>query len=311
MTVTPPFPVSTLGVPAEYVRGVVADSLLPGVIDPTSFAITTPASNKISIYPGWAVIPSSYGGGSYYVRSDAAIVRTTSPPASGNVRVDQVIAFVRDDTLDGSGYADWDIRLFTGGEVALAQSDPAELNYRSGAALDATLPASSIRLADLYVTTSGVTVCDRRPWARGAFVRQNITNAAGNGWTLGLAPLVSGFGNPFYIECQGILPLRLNLNCVLLEPSGGDKDILLYPVIDGVAADLAGTGPVAFRLALGEQRMLVMSWDLNVSAGRHKIVWNGISNPAGAFVIGNTASTYWYQCSIEELLNFEDSYNDF
>lgn len=194
-------------------------ALQEGVLGSGDFKVTqdTGSNMQIKSAAGQAYIAVDTGSlnGLSHAYSDAIETRSVSSSNGTNPRIDQVILRYNDTAIGtGSGNSPT-IEVLTGTATAGAQAaTPGAAGYRAGAA---ALPADAIRLADVLVPAASAAVTtanivDRRPWARGAFVRLSRTSgnvaapvAASSG-----ATAIDSAGLLPRIECSGV-PLRLSL----------------------------------------------------------------------------------------------------
>src|ERR1044072_1613218 len=145
-----------------------------GVFGDTDFLVAPSSAMTLSVAAGDAMIQASHptlsNRGLYHVNSDASEPITIPTSSPSNPRLDQIVLVVSDPSYDPA--------LITSGPTIQVVQGTATaappLNNRTGAA--ATLPPSSLRLADVLVpagatTISAAQIRDRRPWARGNFKR--------------------------------------------------------------------------------------------------------------------------------------------
>lgn len=123
-----------------------------GVLDPGDLAVTasaTPDAN-VNVAAGVALIAGTTSAlqGTYLGRNDGSVVVPIAANASGNPRVDLVVARVRDSQYDGGGDDDWVITTVQG-TPAPSPSAPAT-------------PASAVSLATVAVANgfSAITSAD-------------------------------------------------------------------------------------------------------------------------------------------------------
>lgn len=167
--------VTAPGFNAVDIRRAISALAQEGVVAATDFKVSqdTGANMRVSVALGEALVTgdSVLHQGEYYCRLAAADNTLDVPAADGaNPRIDQIVLEVKDDIHDGSGLSQQRLRTVAGTPTA-----GATLANRNGAA---ALPSSCLRLADVLVPAASAAVTtanilDRRPWARGAFVRMS------------------------------------------------------------------------------------------------------------------------------------------
>lgn len=271
-----------------------------GVIGATDLKVSqrSTGANKtvdIAIGDGWVKGSFTARQGLYHVYNDAVVNLTVPDNASGNPRVDQVIAKVND-TTDGGGIAD-------SAEFQLLQGTPtagATLDNAAGTTSRAALPVSALRIAE-FVTASGFTsitdgiIRDRRPWARGAHVaitHANTTDLTFSQTTFGS---VWTWASP-RIECTGN-PIRISVSCTVLN-SNTTGYAQFAPAVDGVADALLQRW--FWSLSTGQIATPFFSWVVTPSAGSH--LFDVFARMTGGNAIVYRSSNGLPQLMIEEIL---------
>lgn len=144
-------------------------SIQPGVWDPTDYQVIqrgAGANMSVDVRLGSAIVAGTTTGnkGYYHQENDATVNVPIAAAHATLPRIDQIILTVNDSQFGGAS----DTPTLT--SLAGTATSGATLTNRTNAA---TLPANSIRLADVLVgpaVTSITTtnIQDRRQWARGA-----------------------------------------------------------------------------------------------------------------------------------------------
>lgn len=218
-----------------------------GRLDAGDLKVTSGAGLSVDVAAGVVFMPAPSALadlGLYRGRNDAAknsaafATGGIQPNATGNPRIDQVIARVYDSNYDGSGLKLWRLEMLTGVATAAAT-----LDNRLGAI--AALPAGSVRVADLLIAAGAASVPagnirDRLTWARGAFRRilRNANAAAGSDYTIASATYtdLDATNLTSRLECSGV-PLELSLLGRGFNGSGsaalGTRFVIDGAVIDG------------------------------------------------------------------------------
>lgn len=153
-----------------------------GVYTDIDFLTTWTSGMNLSVQFGDALIkathPTLVNKGLYHINSDAAVPVTIPAANASNPRIDQIVLTVQDPSFDPAVTNSTPL-------IQVLQGTPtpgATLNNRSGAV--ATLPPSSLRLADVLVPTaaaalSAASIRDRRTFARG-IQKRAIASTADN-----------------------------------------------------------------------------------------------------------------------------------
>jgi hypothetical protein len=218
---------------AQAVRAMLMDmSLQPGVVGATDLKVSQRAAGinmsvDVAAGTGWVAGTSTARQGLYHCYNDGVVNLAIGSNTSGNPRIDQVILRVYDSSDGGNAQDNSFVEVLQG-----TPTSGATLDNRTGAA---TLPAHSIRLADILVANlatgiSNSVIRDRRPWARGGF--SQVIRTAGN-YTTTSASLVAVDSTNVAIrmECTGN-PVRIKMSG---ETSGTINSQFFYvaPWIDG------------------------------------------------------------------------------
>lgn len=254
-------------------------SLQEGVLSPGGLKVTPGAGLQLNYALGRGMITDDSGiiaMGALLPALVATGSTVTIPAnASGNPRIDQIIL-----TLTG----------FDTGTVSVLQgtaSVGATLDNRTGAA---NLPLGAIRLADILMPNGfagpfvqATHVRDRRPWARGAYVKivrnadagglddysQAATGALVELDAVNLKPRLEFSGAPVRVSLRSQVQQTAAAGVVILSP------LLNGAGIDGVTVSPAGTGPFAANIALGANSggPVSVSYDFVPAAGSHRVSW--------------------------------------
>lgn len=218
-----------------------------GVMDSGDLKVTAAGGTReVSVAAGVAFVKgSATDQGNYRIRNDAAksslAFDTPGLPAnaSGNPRLDQIIARILDHVFDGSGLRRWRLEYAQGTPNAATT-----LDTRTGAVSDVSLGSNWLRLADVLVPNGATTISvgnirDRRLWARGGF--RTIVRTAGD-YTINSGTFVEVDATNLKprLECSG-LPVKMTLQAILFNGTGAAGSgipgtIALLPLMDGLAA---------------------------------------------------------------------------
>lgn len=288
---------------AKTVRGVLLDlPVQSGVVGAGDMLVSQRgAGANMSVDaaagPAWVMGQTSSRQGIYHLYNDATMNISIAGNASGNPRLDQIVLHVYD-SVDGAAAQD-------AVQLEVIQGSPnasASLGTRAGAA---ALPATSLLLADVLVANGAASITnaairDRRPWARGAYVR--ILRNTGNYTTSAtIAGLIDATNLAPRIECSGA-PLRVRLRGEFTHSVANGRYIVA-PTIDGLAMDGSnGLDPFLFTASAtaGLADMRQPAWDLLPSAGSHVIGYQWAVITAGT-ATANASSTSPLQMTVEEL----------
>jgi hypothetical protein len=137
------------------------DRMLMSTLWPSGGASGAPAAAvantmTVSVPPGTLVVPLQAGQGAALCRWDAAeVVTIAAAPASGNSRIDLVIAQVRDNALDAGGNNDF---IFTNVTGTPAASNPAVPATPTNA-----LVVCQVLVPGAVANLNTATLTDRRP----------------------------------------------------------------------------------------------------------------------------------------------------
>lgn len=251
-----------------------------GVLGATDLKVTVGAGRSVDVAAGRCLIPGSsivtvLPQGNYHAVNDAAknsgaFELGGIPAQAANPRLDQIIARLYDQSHDGSGLRKWRFEVLTG--VATAG---ATLDNRSGAA---TLPASSLRLADALCSSTGVvTVRDRRAWATGALLRSFFT---GQKSTTSTTLVAIGAEFTKRIECSG-RPLTVEFHGLTDRGLAGDFGVIdLFMdgarVMPTASDDYSDTG--------GTVRRADIVVPFVPTAGSHVFEWRWRTTNSGNFL---------------------------
>lgn len=203
---------------AQRVRALLMDLgvVQEGVVNANDWKVSQRAAgaNKsvdIATGVGWIKGKTSARQGLYHAYNDAIVNLTIPDNASGNPRIDQIVVTVND-TTDGGAVSDNAVYQVIQGTPTAG----ATLDNRNGAVATGSLPASSLRIADIVVAngfTSIVTanIRDRRLWANG--INWAVNGSFGGNYTgtsttytdvLAFTPVrLECSGSPLYITFSG------------------------------------------------------------------------------------------------------------
>lgn len=181
-----------------------------GVYGDTDFLVAANTLMALTVQPGDAMVAASHptlsNKGLYHVNS-TAVEPVTIPTANGsNPRLDQIVLVVQDPSYDPA-------LVSSTPTIQVVQGTPtagATLDNRTGAA--ATLPPSSLRIADVLVPTGATTILaanirDRRPWTRG--VNKRIVYTGGDLTTSNIANPSYMTGAALRAEITGDMPVEV------------------------------------------------------------------------------------------------------
>jgi len=215
-------------------------ALQPGVVNAGDYVVAqrgSGANMSVDVAAGgaWVAGGSVARQGLYHQVNDGTVNQTAAAADATNPRIDQVILAINDSTAIGIS----DIPTLT--VVAGTPTAGATLANRAGADTLARY-SSSLRLADILVPAGATTVVsanilDRRPWARGAFVRQVKTDA---NVSTTFQAYVDQARLQARVECSGV-PLRISFQALGLNDTAG-ATCATFCQLDGAgAADGATT----------------------------------------------------------------------
>lgn len=213
------FPLDSKAYGFEWLRYMLeVTPLQEGVIGANDYKVTAAAAGgmRVDIAAGAAVVQGDAGtrNAKYIQVNDAAIAPAlTFDAADASLpRVDQVVLQINDSNDLASGSDTPTLTIVKG-----TATSGATLDNRNGAA---ALPNNALRLADVLIPAASVAVVagnirDRRPWARGAYIRvlRNANAASGADYTTTSATdaAVDAANVAPRIECSGV-PLRLSIH---------------------------------------------------------------------------------------------------
>lgn len=272
-----------------------------GVIDALDLDVTQRAAGganmSVDVAAGSAWVKGTFTArqGMYHVYNDAVANLTIAANASGNPRIDQIVARVYDSIDGGNAQDTGTIEVVQGTATA-----GATLDNRSGAA---ALPGTSIRLADVLVANGAASITnanirDRRPWARGAYTL--ITRNANAGGTddytstTGSYIAVDATNLAPRIECSGV-PLLIALHGSVVQ-SGATASITVY--MDGVDLNVQQDHQASGSFAHGGT---LLSVPYIPSAGSHKFELRWHRGGAGTVTLRASASKPAIFTIMEEL----------
>lgn len=288
---------------AKALRAILLDHVLQnGVVNGGDLMVTqrgAGANMSVDVSAGSAWVKGSvaWRQGMYNVYNDAVVNLSVPANASGNPRVDSVIVRVYD-TVDGAGAQDSGTIEYLQGTASAG----ATLANRTGAP---ALPASSFLLGDVLVANGAASIAnsvirDRRPWARGAYVRivrgvADYTNA-----TTGYA-IIDGTNLAPRIECTGS-PVRVTLRGRLTNDTVGNNAAICM-AIDGLRDDGAALSDdlSVYASAAGVFYSGGFTWDFVPSAGSHIFAPYMRATPGGTARLASSATSR-VELTVEELV---------
>lgn len=232
---------------------------------------------------GWVAITTGTRNGLAHCFNDATANVTITAAHATLPRLDQIYLRYNDSSIPtGSGDVPT-LAVATG-----TATSGATLDNRTGAA---SLPADSLRLADVIVAAADTSITtseirDRRPWARGAYNRIIVT---GTDYTTTSTTVALADSNNLQprIECSGN-PLRFKLEGQYGHSVNGATGFLGF-WLDGAAVDSFTPG-AGFNLGVltspstGATNRLSIEQEIMPSAGSHLL---GV-----VFANGPTAGTF-------------------
>jgi len=271
---------ATPGYSAIDLRRMLTGCLQEGVVEAGAYMVTARGAGDnmsvdIAADDGHAYVQgdSITAQGLYVVPPHSASINEAITAAdSTNPRVDQVILEIRDNTHDASGGNEARVRV-----VAGTATSGATLANRTGAAVT---PGNAILLADVLVPANDTSIAnsqirDRRPWARGAFVRVLRTENAGGTddyTTTSTTPVAVDSANlKVRVECSG-RPVRVAM--LGQFSNSGASSTTLRLGVDG-STTISGDGDVTglwVRQASPGANVVspvVATWVLVPSGGSH------------------------------------------
>jgi hypothetical protein len=257
----------------------------------TEFRVTGVGTQTLTVAPGIAYVPNTFQAnqGMYQVYNDANATVTVTTGHATLPRIDQVILRVND-TAFGSGSNSATVSVLAGTATSGAQlSTIGGANYRAGAA---ALPASSIRLADVFVAATDTTInqadiVDRRQSANGAVViaspaaatQVTLTTTAALALTLGTVEL-SGAPVELCFFANGRTDTQSNIFHVDWRHLSGTTQI------SGSAAHIATPGMPGFG------HNIQNTFHYTPTAGRHNIqVYASVDAAVGNTQLNNMSAS--------------------
>jgi hypothetical protein len=269
VTILPIFAENAVQISGQMLRGPMM-GMQEGAFAAGDMKVVPGAALTVDV-PGGVVLvqgDSVFDQGLYRCALDATINSAAFPGGGITAahatlpRIDQIVARVYDQDVDGLGSRLWRPEVVTG-----VATSGATLANRTGAA---ALPASAMRLCDLLVPAAfagpfvqATHIRDRRPWARGAFVRKFIAtlNTVSATYvemdTTNLTTRIECSGNPIRIVLDGTLAS----NSIQLP--------FIRPMIDGATVDGQSDLWVWSPYAAGIQIPATLEWITWPTAGSH------------------------------------------
>lgn len=230
--------------------------------------------------------------GLYHTENDATVTLAVPANASGNPRLDQVIARVYDSTIIGGALDLAQFEYITGTPTIGATKD-----NRLGAA---SLPNTAVRLADVLVASGAVSVLDadirdRRPRANGAY--HHVKRTAGTGTSS-----VTSYATLFTAELLSRLEIASGKVSVRfsghLSTAANAYSIYHRPAVDGVGEqERLMANPTAASL----NHPFDFFWIIDVTPGWHTFQMQVRANAAfsTSWLSDATSPATW---EIEEIL---------
>jgi hypothetical protein len=298
-------------VPFSRMRYLLSESgggLQAGVVGASDFMVVqrgAGANMSVDVGTGgaWVAVTTGTRNGLAHCFNDAVANVTITAAHATLPRIDQIYLRYNDSSIPtGSG----DIPTLAVGTGTATSG--ATLANRTGAI---ALPADTLRLADVLVAAADTSITnteirDRRPWARGGYVRivRNANAAAGNDYTTSSAGLtdVDATNLKPRLELSGA-PVRLSLRVSASHSVGGGQFSVL-PAVDGALLDGAtGADPWTFIAAStgGQGNYINLAWDFVPAAGSHLVGPQFKVITAGTLTLIARA-TIPLQMAIEELV---------
>jgi hypothetical protein len=201
---------------------------------------------------------------------------------------------LKDTQHDASGSNLAQTRVVTG-----TATGGATLDNRTGAA---ALPASALLLADVLVAATDTAISnseirDRRPWARGAYVR--FTRSSADYTTSsGTLTAIDGTNLSARVECSGV-PLRIALHG-LATHSSSSAQVILGILFDGTGIDSTNLALHKVQVATGAADYpLAFTYVTVPTAGSH-VIAAAFAGAATATVRANSLQPLIF--TIEELV---------
>lgn len=276
-------------VPFQRHRFANQSEMQEGVVDSGDYKATQRAAGAnmsvdVAIGKAWIQVDTGTRNGLGFAYSDAIENIAVSASDATLPRLDQLVLQWNDSSIPtGVGGDVPTLRVIAG-----VPTSGATLDNRNGAA---ALPADAVRLLDILVpaaSTSVVTanIRDRRPWARGGYVRKLGSNA-GNYATSSTASMVSidATNLQMRMEASGA-PLRVQLRARMSISVAGVKVSFQY--LQDAVALLTG-GPVSsdwVAVGAGLGFSVVGIWEYTPTPGSHLFVpqWQMSAASTGTIV---------------------------
>lgn len=254
------------------------DGLQAGVLVAGDCALTVNTTAQVTTAAGTAYVTAS---GALTRTAPGSTVLGSIPAASAsNFRLDQVV-------VSSAG---------TVSRLAGTQSTTVTLANRTGAA---AIPAGSMLLHDILVTSTGVVVAnvrDRRSWARGAYYATSYT--AGNRATASTTLVEMDTTNlRIRVECTGA-PMRILLQCSGASNAAATIEVGLF--MDG--AGINGTNDLSrgTDTAANQNYPLNYAYPFTPTAGSHLFSPTFATTAGTLTVLGTAANPFAF--IIEELV---------
>lgn len=243
----------------------------------TAFALQPAPTTgmSLSIQPGQAVAPL---GGVLYAPTGIAGTVTLDAAHATLPRIDSIYATPTGTTANSA---------FTYSKVTGTPTSGATLDNRTGAA---ATPTDGIRLCDVLVPAASVSVTagnvrDRRPWARGAFIRVASSTGDINVSTSGSAL----FGYRSEIAAGNTIEMRLNGQVYF--PAAGNFQV--STLMDNVSAAGAPTAHTQTATGVNESGFHA-EMTLAPSAGSHIFAFFVFTGAVGPILRNNATNSLIY-----------------
>lgn len=260
---------SSVNVPFQRMRQQLLDGVLQeGVVGASDLMVVqrgAGANQSVDVGTGfaWVKIDTGTRNGMGHVTNDATANVTVTASNATNPRIDRILLRWNDSSIPtGSGNVPT-LEVLTGTATA-----GATLTNLTGAT---AVPNDCLLLADLLIPATSTTISntqirDRRPWARGAYVRIVRTAANYTTTSASLAEVDTANLKP-RIECSGV-PVRVKLLGTVINTV--DNQLSTFQLfMDGArveATDFSTNVPAAG----GRFGGVLLEWDVLPAAGSHQ-----------------------------------------
>lgn len=308
MTVLPVGYENAVQISGQMLRGAL-DPLQEGAKGAADLKVAPGAALSVDVPAGVCFVQgdSIFDQGLYRCALDATINSAAFaggaiPAAHATLpRIDQIIARVYDQDVDGSGQRLWRPEVLAGTATA-----GATLDNRTGAT---ALPATAMRLCDLLTPAAfagpyvqATHIRDRRPFARGFYRR--LTQKAGGDYSITSTSeaAIDATNLQMRVECTGV-PLRVKFGPARIAHNTAGQFFVFTPRVDGAIPteiDSTAGGHTVQVPSTGVGASSAPFWDLVLAAGSHLITMYARTTAGTGTVFRGTGGHVEFE--VQELL---------